>query len=118
MLLHLLTDLFYRLLFSVCCLLLDLKQSELKREQLEAQSRRENLQFYGIKEDRDETWKDSGRKIRDYIEKDLELNASRIRIDRAHRMKSGQKPYPIIAKFSFFKEKEEVEGISAKAKRN
>ena len=29
----------------------DLKQSEMKREQLEAQSRRENLRFYGIEED-------------------------------------------------------------------
>ena len=86
----------------------DLKQSESKREQLEAQSRRENLRFYGIEEDRYENWQDSERKIREYITKDLEIDESRISIDRAHRMKSGQKPYPIIGKFSFFKEKEEV----------
>ena len=86
----------------------DLKQSELKREKLEAQSRRENLRFYGIEQDRDETWQESEGKIKDYIAKDLEMNVSEITIERAHRMKSGQKPYPIIAKFAFFKEKEAV----------
>ena len=33
----------------------DLAQSEKKREKLEAQSRRENLKFYGLDDDKDET---------------------------------------------------------------
>ena len=49
----------------------DLKQKELKREKLEAQSRRENLRFYGIEQDRDETWQESEGQIKDYIAKDL-----------------------------------------------
>ncbi|MEW8544972.1 MAG: hypothetical protein AB2693_15715 [Candidatus Thiodiazotropha sp.] len=85
-----------------------LKDSEEKRERLEAQSRRENLRFYGMSEDRDESWEGTENKIRDYISKDLEMDQSTISIERAHRIQSSEKPRPVIVKFSFYKDKERI----------
>ena len=86
----------------------ELQASEEKRERLEAQSRRENLRFYGIPEDKDETWEDTENKVRHYIDSNLEINATNLSIERAHRIQSTEKPRPIIVKFSFYKEKEKI----------
>ena len=87
---------------------LHLKSSEEKREKLEAQSRRENLRFHGIPEDRNETWEETEEKVKEYIGKDLELNPTSISIERAHRLQGTEKPRPVIVKFSFFKDKEKI----------
>lgn len=51
----------------------------------------------------------SGRKkVRGYISQELEIDETQIRIERAHRLRSKTTPKPIIVKFSFFKEKDEV----------
>ena len=83
-------------------------ETEKKNEQLEAQSRRENLKFHGINEDENETWDQSETKIRDYLVTELELDGANIKIERAHRLPSKSKPRPIIVKFSHFKDKDEV----------
>ena len=79
-----------------------------KLDQLENQSRRENLVFHGLKEDPNESWEDSENKIRAYISNDLGLDDSRISIERAHRLKAKTFPRPIIAKFSLFKDRDRV----------
>ena len=89
---------------------LDKKSTEIeqKNERLEAQSRRENLKFYGIPESAKESWEESEEKVRKYISEELDINERQIKIERAHRMGSKSKPKPIIVKFSFFKDKDEV----------
>ena len=85
-----------------------LKVSEERCEKLEAQSRRENLRFYGFEDKKDETWEETEEKVRQYIGADLELDPSRISIERAHRIQAKETPRPVIVKFSFFKDKEKV----------
>lgn len=53
-------------------------------------------------------WETTEMKVREYIAKDLEIDESQMSIERAHRLPSNQKPQPVIAKFSFFKDKEKV----------
>jgi hypothetical protein len=50
----------------------------------------------------------AGSTVRDYIRDELSMNESDIRIERAHRLYSNNKPRPLIVKFSFYKDKENV----------
>ena len=85
------------------------EQTELKRENLEAQSRRNNLKLYGIDEDEQETWEQTEDKVRNYLKSDLNLNGDDIQIERAHRLPSKLNgPRPTIVKFSFFKDKDKI----------
>ena len=59
------------------------KQSEIRYEKLEAQSRRENLRFFDIPEEPRETWDQSEQKVRDYISGTLGINDSDVKIERA-----------------------------------
>ena len=77
-----------------------------KHEQLESQSRRQNLIFYDMKESPKETWEQSEQSVRDYIRDELHMDDSDIKIERAHRLYSKDKPRPLIVKFSFYKDKE------------
>ena len=83
-----------------------LKVSEERCERLEAQSRRENLRFYGFDEKKDETWEETEETVRQYLGTDLELDPRRLSIERAHRIQAKETPRPVIVKFSFFKDKE------------
>ena len=92
---------------------------EQKNERLEAQSRRQNLKFYGIPESNKETWDESEKKERGYISEEIEIDETQIRIERAHRLRSKTSPRPIIVRFSFFKERNEVLKVySQKEKRD
>ena len=84
------------------------KEAEKKNENLEAQSRRENLKFYGIEDDRRETWEQTELKTRNYLTTQLDIDESNIQIERAHRLPSRSNPRPVIVKFSHFKDKERV----------
>lgn len=77
-----------------------------KNEKLEAQSRRDNLKFYNMHGESQETWEQSENKIRTYLSEKLGIDGCHI--ERAHRLPSKSTPRPIIAKFSFFKDKEKV----------
>ena len=45
------------------------KESEIRSERLESQSRRDNLKFHGIEDQRNESWEESEEKIRREITK-------------------------------------------------
>ena len=83
-------------------------ETEKKNEQLESQSRRDNLKFYGLSEEMNESWEQSETKIRNYISSELGMDDTNIKIERAHRLPSRSRPRPIIAKFSYFKDKDLV----------
>lgn len=85
-----------------------LKVSEEKCERMEAQSRRENLKFYGLEQNGNESWDETEEKVREYLQTDLEMDHDGISIERAHRIPGKEKPNPVIVKFSFFKDKEKV----------
>ena len=85
-----------------------MNDAEKRNEQLEAQSRRENLKFYGFEDDQSETWEQSENKVRSYISNELNMDEQSIKIERAHRLFSKTSPRPIIVKFSYFKDKELV----------
>ena len=80
---------------------------------LESHSRRNNLIFYGIPEQVNETSAKTESLLFSFLEDELKLkedNIDGISIEPAHRLgqwnANGEKPHPIIAKFSFHKNKE------------
>ena len=85
-----------------------MNETEKRNEQLEAQSRRENLKFYGLTDDKAETWEQSEEKIRSYLSTELHIEERSIKIERAHRLPSKSSPRPVIVKFSHFKDKQLV----------
>ena len=97
-----------KLITTVICLENRMNEAEKKNEHLEAQSRRDNLKFYGIEEDADETWKQSETKIRNYLTDELNVEEHDVKIERAHRLPSKFSPRPIIVKFSYFKDKDAI----------
>lgn len=75
---------------------------------MEAQSRRDNLRFYGFKDKRDETWEETENTVRSYPTNDLFLDESSIQIERANRISSKTPPRSVIVKFSFYKDRNKV----------
>ena len=70
-------------------------------EKIEAQSRRSNLIIYGIKDERNETWKTIETQFREYIDKDLQLDETRIETERVHRLKSKEKTFDYQSQILF-----------------
>ena len=97
------------------------KVSENKRElkeQLRIQedrSRRNNIRVHGIEEDENETWENTENKVRSFLYDKLEIT-DELYIQREHdvrrregvKFNSNNTPRAIVAKFSDYKEKEEV----------
>ena len=92
-----------------------------KCQQLEDQSRRDNLIFYGIEEGvGKETWNDCERKVRKVLKEKVGIEDAEndlvISIERAHRLSSKKvssrdrpsQARPVIVKFSSWKTKEEI----------
>ena len=77
-------------------------------DNLQGQSRSKNLKFYNMSESVEETWEQTEKKVRDYIENDLGIDSGSLLIERAHRLLGKFKPRAVIVKFSFYKEKERV----------
>ena len=82
---------------------------------LESHSRRNNLIFYGIPEEMNETSVKTESLLFSFLEDELKLkedDIDGISIERAHRLgkrnANGEKPRPIIAKFSFHKNCKEL----------
>ena len=80
---------------------------------LESHSRRNNLIFYGVPEEVNETSVKTESLLYSFLEDEMKLkedDIDGISIERAHRLgkrnANGEKPRPIIAKFSFHKNKE------------
>ena len=83
-------------------------QRDERLDYLSDQSRRDNLIFTQIGEEKDENWEQSEKKVIDFIDKELKL---KVKLERAHR--TGQKenkkktgPRNIVAKFASWKDRE------------
>ena len=74
---------------------------------LEDRSRWNNLRFEGIKEHENESWEDCENKIYDLLENKLEMDIENFLIERAHwtGKKNKNRLRPIVAQFSFYKDK-------------
>ena len=78
---------------------------------------RDNLIFYDIGEEKDETDKDCVGKVLNVVEKDLKVPFARqMPLHRAHRMGRYQldKTRPNVAKFAFYPNREEVRKATQK----
>ena len=88
------------------------QQLEEKISELEDRSRRNNLRFSGFTEKAEgaETWEESENLIREFIERDLEMESKDITTERAHRTgsKENGKKRAIIVKFVNYKGKDAV----------
>ena len=88
------------------------QQLEEKISELEDRSRRNNLRFSGFTEKAEgaETWEESENLIREFIERNLEMESKDITIERAHRIgsKINGKKRAIIVKFLNYKDKDAV----------
>ena len=78
-----------------------------KINNLELQTRRENLIFCGIKEKKEETWEDCEKAIREILTK---IDLPNVKFERTHRLgnKRAHISRNIIAKFSFYKDRHDV----------
>ena len=81
-----------------------------KVDNIEGQSRRNNLKFYGIQGRIGEAWHDTESKVRHFISEKLGLtDLQSVELDRAHRVGGkGDNKCPIVAKFARFKDKETI----------
>ena len=82
-------------------------ETDAKLIDLEDRSRRNNLRFEEIKEHENESWEDCENKIYDLLENKLEMDIENVVIERAHRTgkKNKNRSRPIVAQFSFYKDK-------------
>ena len=85
-----------------------------KLSYLEAQSKRNNLVFHGIPEEKEETWDDCEAAVRKILEEKMGMEEAwrdtDIAIERAHRIGrfSKGRTRPIIVKFANYKHKNNV----------
>ena len=85
----------------------DVKMERERAIKLESHSRRNNLNFFSIPKVADEFFAKTESILRNFMDKELRVeDVEDISIKRAPR--SDSKPRPIIAKFSFFKDKSYV----------
>lgn len=79
-----------------------------KVDYIENQSRRNNIVFYGI-EERDgwESWEVSERLVLEVLQM-MDISIGNMEIDRAHRVGKRKGRRPIVARFAFFKRREEI----------
>ena len=92
------------------------KVDELERRLIkqECHNRRNNIKFFGIHDDDHESPKDTERKLRQFLQKEMKIPSGEledIEFERVHRIPTRPKedktqPRPIIAKVSFFQDKE------------
>ena len=66
-----------------------------------------NLRSERIKEDENKSWEDCKNKIYDLLENKLEMDIENVVIERSHRTgkKNKNRSRPIVAQFSFYKDK-------------
>ena len=89
-----------------------LSEEQERSIKLESHCRRNNLNFFKIEEQQNETMEKTENNLQNFIIKELKVDEEEmqnISIERAHRIgKPSTTPRPIIAKFSFFKDKEYI----------
>lgn len=87
-----------------------IQQNILWLDNLEGQSRRNNLIFHGVNETDNENWDETEKKITDIVSNKLGLREPVV-FERVHRLNTQHKPRPIIAKFSNYKQRSAVFGL-------
>ena len=82
-------------------------ETDAKLIDLQDHSRRNNLRCEGIKQPENKSWEDCENKIYDLLENKLEMAIENVAIERAHRTrkKNKNRSQPIVAQFSFYKDK-------------
>ena len=89
-------------------------EKQLKSDILDLKSRsmRDNLLFYGVPEEKDESDAKCVQKVLDFIESkcDIENASQNIKLHRAHRIGrfNQAKMRPIVAKFAYYQDRENV----------
>ena len=89
---------------------------------LEGQTKRDNLVFFGIPEQQEETWDDCEDEVRKVLDENLKLQGAlsdnEVGIERAHRIGKKQqgKTRPIVVKFSRYKTKNAILNLKHKLK--
>ena len=87
---------------------IELSMTHQRIVQIESQSRRENLIFEGIPDTKSESWSDCENKLYTLFKQHLKMeNSQEIKFERVHRLGQydSSKARPIIAKFSFYKDR-------------
>ena len=80
-----------------------------KVENMESHSRRNNLIFNGIPTTKpNESSQDCEETLRSTLAKELKIDMSEIAFERVHRIKTRKSPNPIIAKFTYYKDRESI----------
>ncbi|XP_040074143.1 uncharacterized protein LOC120846445 [Ixodes scapularis] len=81
-----------------------------RQDDTENRSRRNNLLFYGINDEPNETWSRSELKVIEFCQKNLEVTVAGDDIERAHGLgrSTSEKPRPFIVNFLSFKVKQHV----------
>ena len=84
---------------------------------LESHSRRNNLNFFNIPEEKEDSFAKTEGILCKFLKEELKAkDVEEISIERAHRIgkpRADGKPRPIIAKFSFFKDKDYVLSLAS-----
>ena len=93
-------------------------KTDVKLIDLEDHSRWNNLRFEETTEHKNEPWEDCENKIYDLLENKLEMDIENVVIERAHwtRKKIKNRLQPIVAQFSFYKDKMNILKNSKKLK--
>lgn len=95
----------------------EVEQIKCRNIKLEAYTRRENIKIFNLKEKEGETPRETENLVRNMMEENLRIrreDMNEIRFERVHRLptrhnsQTRTKPRPIIAKFSFYQDKEYV----------
>ena len=84
---------------------------EEKLVDLEDRSRRNNLRFEGLAEDKKEPWQVTTDKLYNFIERELHIDCKDVVIERAHRAgttNTDRKPRAIVAKFLSYQDKIQI----------
>lgn len=87
-------------------------------DNLESQSRRSNLIFYGITDSPGETWTASEAKVVSLCQEVLGVEINSSCLERAHRLGAfrANRNRPLIGKFSSFKQKQDILSLGSRLK--
>lgn len=105
----------------------DIQQLRCRNIKLEAYTRRENIKIFNLPEIRGETPSDTEELVKSMFEEKMNIrkeDVDDIRFERVHRLPTRRnqnnpdKPRPVIAKFSFYQDKQFVWSFSQKLKRH
>lgn len=82
-----------------------LDETNFKVDDIEGRSRRNNLIFYGINDDKEKS-RDPEVILRDTLTNEFGVDMENVELDRVHRIPSARSPQPIIARFASYKQKQ------------